>query len=152
MATFSINNERNQPLVGVTVEFVSPTGRILTRGTTDGTGRVTFAGYTERDGYPRPQITRHSGKSGEMTNTGRVSVQPVADPLPTSFAFRDDVANKRFPADQQVAAQAGTEKGVLKWDVDGILKFFNGSGWQELSPELPTADPGNGELWLECPP
>lgn len=157
MAQYQLLNERKEPLIGVTVEAVSmTTGEIMSRAQTDLNGVATFVDIPETGWYPRANITRHSGKTGDQANVGQANISPLVPETPHK-PYVNPLIRKRLseesPTNEGGSAAKEEERAVgeLLWDIDGILKYWNGTIWTALGPDLPTADPGNGELWLECP-
>lgn len=156
MASFRITNERGEPLIGVVVEARAISGQILERQSTGMDGIVKFSSGLPATGWsPKASITRYSGMSGGMSLNGEINIQPynTTEPELPKLPETPKPVNPTLP-DKTTSSEGLTKlpSGILKWDTDGIVKYWTGTTWKELGPELPTADPGNGELWLECPP
>jgi len=137
MASYRLLNERSEPLVGAPVEAISEsTGQIIGRAVTDQQGVANFPSLAPTGWYPRANITRHSGKSGEMSNTGQKNFLPNQEPtLPPP------------PIVPLPTTPPAREIGMVRY-FGGMLEYWNGAAWVNFDT-LPITSSGS-MAWLEC--
>ena len=150
MASFRLTNERGEALIGVTVEARATSGQILARGITNMNGVVDFPANLPETGWaPKANITRFSGKTGDMSMNGEVNIQPYAKDLPDVKPV--DPLDLPTPSSSlKFEASPTRETGMVRL-FKGHLEYWSGASWVNFNT-LPTTQPADDTaVWLDCP-
>ena len=150
MARVQVLNEQQVPLSNVAVIAfpIGNTSTISSTAFTDVHGVADFPNLSANEYGFKPRITRYG--------TGNVHLSVLTETKtasrPNSILPTKVISQHKLVNDSQSGATA-LDFGVLRWDADGILQYWDDAllDWVDLSPELPTADPGGGALWLYTP-